>query len=154
MAKNTSLKRQAVKYIRDGVKSNYPEKVECAVCSTKEDLELHHYHTVSILFRHWVDKHKHPVSTPEEIMGVRDLFYKEFWDELTVDVVTLCNKHHVQLHSVYGANPALHTTDKQRNWVDLQKRKLSGEYSGSRDTSNLQNRWSEKNYEKVLELWG
>lgn len=155
MAANTSLKRQVVKYIRDGVKSNYPERVECAICSTKEELELHHYSTVSILFREWLASTNYTINSPEDVMEIRGEFYEKYWDELTVDVVTLCNTHHVRLHSIYGANPALSTVEKQKNWVDLQNRKFNGEeVSSVSSNSKVGKLWHNVESDKLLKLWG
>jgi len=124
MAANTNkLKRAHIKYIRDGVKTHYPERVECAVCGTKEDLELHHYNSVSLLFWAWQKRKGYPVDTVDQIMDIRDEFYDTYWDELVKLVVTLCAKHHSQLHQIYGPIPALNTARKQERWVHIQRRK-------------------------------
>lgn len=116
MAKNTN-KRTATKHIRDGIKSNYQKGDKCEVCGISEDLELHHYHTVSLLLDQYCSRNGIVLKTDEDALAMRDEFYKAHWHELVDDMATLCNKHHVQLHSIYGKQPSLSTVDKQRNWV-------------------------------------
>ena len=127
MAKNTGdLKRTKYKYIRDGIKSNYVYKSECEVCGCSSDLELHHPNTVSLLFDNWCSARGVVVNTVDEVMAIRDDFYKDHWNELVVDVMTLCNTHHKALHKIYGIQPSLATADKQRNWVKRLRDKNSG----------------------------
>ena len=45
----TKLKRLPTKYVRDRAKSAYNKGTECFVCTTAEELEFHHFYTVSIL---------------------------------------------------------------------------------------------------------
>lgn len=122
MATNTN-KRVATKHIRDGIKSNYNKKSNCEICGTENDLELHHYHTVSLLLKTYANENGIPISTDEQVLAMRDDFYKQHWHELVEDTVTLCNTHHVQLHKIYSQEPALNTASKQRNWVKLQRNK-------------------------------
>jgi hypothetical protein len=116
MAKNTN-KRTATKHIRDGIKSNYTKGTECAICGTEEDLEMHHYHTVSLLLDKYCREQGISLVTDEDAISMRDDFYKAHWNELVEDMVTLCSAHHIQLHSVYGKQPSLSTVVKQRHWV-------------------------------------
>ena len=128
MAKNTGkLKRTVYRYIRDGIKSNYVYKECCEICGTKEDLELHHPNTVSLLFDEFCKKRGISVSTEDEVLAIREDFYKEHWFELVEDVMTLCNTHHKALHKVYGSQPPLATAEKQRKWVE----RLSGKAPSS-----------------------
>lgn len=122
MAKNKN-KRVAVKHIRDGIKSNYTKKDHCEICGTEHDLELHHYHTVSLLLKKYAKENGIPISTDEEVLAMRDGFYEKHWHELVEDTVTLCNSHHVKLHRIYSQEPDLSTAAKQRNWVEVQKGK-------------------------------
>lgn len=134
MAANTK-KRVAVKHIRDGIKSNYKKDCKCAICSTDEKLELHHYTTVSILFKNYVEEHNIPVDTDEEVRAMRDDFYKMYWYELVDYTVTLCEAHHRQLHSIYGREPPLHTAKKQERWVEKQRDKAEGRATKGRFAS-------------------
>ncbi len=133
MAKNTGkgddLKRTVYKYIRDGVKSNYVKNDVCEICGTMEDLELHHPHTLSLVFDAYCEERGLAVKSVEEVMAMRDEFYEAHWNELVVDVLTLCNTHHKALHKTYGAQPALSTASKQREWVKRIKDKLEGKDS-------------------------
>ncbi|ARQ96295.1 hypothetical protein [Salmonella phage Stp1] len=49
MASNVKYKRDAISLMRDGIKSQYKKDSQCAICGCAEELELHHYHTVSLL---------------------------------------------------------------------------------------------------------
>jgi|TARA_R100001443_G_scaffold110913_1_gene123195 hypothetical protein len=134
MAANTK-KRVAVKHIRDGIKSNYKKDCKCAICSTEEKLELHHYTTVSTLFKNYVEEHNIPVDTDEEVRAMRDDFYKMYWYELVDYTVTLCEEHHRKLHSIYGREPPLHTAKKQERWVEKQRDKAEGKTTKGRFAS-------------------
>lgn len=130
MAKNTgSGERTAIRWLRDGVKSNYVKGPECECCGSNEDLELHHPHTFSLVFEEYCKKTGLTVEGKDEVLAMRDEFYKAHWNELVVDVLTLCSTHHKLLHKIYGSQPALSTASKQREWVERLKGKLSGRMS-------------------------
>ena len=126
MAKNTGNARIPVKWIRDGAKSAYDKKDSCYICGTTADLELHHTHSITLLLEKWVKENMVDISTDEAVLAIRDQFIDEHRKEIYDDVYTLCNKHHVALHSIYGAKPSLSTADKQSRWVELQKDKYNG----------------------------
>lgn len=119
MAKNTdsSNKRYATKWIRDKAKAAYVKQETCAICGTKEDLELHHLASVTVLLNKWADAKGYDISTDEGVLEVRDEFIEQHHTELYDDVYTLCNKHHVRLHGVYGKAPPLNSAQKQRRWI-------------------------------------
>lgn len=127
MAKNTGNNRIPVKWVRDRAKSAYEKQSECYICGTSNDLELHHTHSVTILLENWAKEKGYDISTDEGILAVRDEFIAEHRREIYEAVYTLCNKHHVRLHSVYGKKPPLHTADKQERWIERQKARASGE---------------------------
>jgi len=116
----TKLKRLPTKYVRDRAKSAYNKGTECFVCTTAEELEFHHFYTVSILLNTWIRKNR---LDPENILDFRDRFIEEHKTELYDETVTLCKNHHASLHMVYGKNPALGTAPKQKKWVEIQKEK-------------------------------
>lgn len=126
MAKNTGMKRIPVKFVRDKAKSAYEKASECFICGTTEDLELHHTHSITLLLENWVKLKKYDISTDEGILAVRDEFIEEHHKQIYEDVYTLCNKHHVKLHGVYGKSPALHTAEKQGRWIERQKASFTG----------------------------
>jgi hypothetical protein len=123
MAKNTNNNRIPVKWVRDKAKAAYDKKEYCYICNSKEDLELHHLASVTILLNTWADTNSHDISTDEGILTVRDEFIEVHHKEIYDDVFTLCNKHHVKLHGVYGKAPAVHSAEKQRRWIAIQKTK-------------------------------
>ena len=126
MATNTnSLMRLEVKYIRDGIKARYPDKFECRICGTTDDLENHHYHTVTLLWNQFKKVNGITIKDADHIMEVRNSFYEQYLDKLISpeEVVCLCNTHHLKLHSIYGKDPSLATAEKQKRWVDIQRGK-------------------------------
>lgn len=125
MAANTK-KRTAIKYIRDGIKQQYDKGSYCEICGTDDTLEFHHYHTVAFVLENYAKEEGILLDTTEQILAMRDEFYKKHWYELVTDAVTLCNKHHTQLHGIYGQKPLLSTVDKQRNWVKKMHGKANG----------------------------
>lgn len=124
MAKNTSNNRIPVKWVRDRAKAAYVKKDTCSICGSKQDLELHHLHSITVLLNTWSDRKNYDISTDDGILAVRDEFIEEHKVELYDMVYTLCNKHHVKLHAVYGKAPSPHSVDKQRSWIEKQKAKL------------------------------
>lgn len=124
MAKNTN-KRIPVKWIRDRAKSAYEKQGTCYVCGTVEDLELHHTHSITLLLERWIEKTGRDFSTDEAVLENRDEFIDNHRKEIYDDVYTLCNRHHVALHSVYGKAPPLSSAQKQGNWIETQKAKAT-----------------------------
>jgi len=122
MAKNTN-NRIPVKWVRDKAKAAYEKKSECFVCDKTEDLELHHLHSVTILLETWAERKGYDISSDEGILAVRDEFIQEHHHELYEQVYTLCNKHHVALHSVYGKAPKPGSEAKQARWIGIQREK-------------------------------
>lgn len=50
------MARIPVKWIRDKAKSAYRKRSECYICSSKENLELHHTHSISQLLDKYCDE--------------------------------------------------------------------------------------------------
>jgi hypothetical protein len=117
------LKRDFTKYVRDGAKARYNKETYCEICGTIEELEFHHYKTLSVLVNAWVKKNKLNINTAEKAMKQRDVFISEHEDELYKHTVTLCKEHHSALHKVYGKNPSLGVAKKEERWVIRQKEK-------------------------------
>lgn len=127
MAKNTN-KRIPVKWVRDRAKAAYEKKSMCFICDSEKDLELHHLHSITILLETWADRKGYDISTDEGILAVRDEFIAEHKIELYEKVYTLCNPHHVALHSIYGKAPQPGSEPKQQRWIELQREKhVSGD---------------------------
>lgn len=126
MAKNTENKRIAVKHVRDKAKAAYDKKDSCYICGTGGDLELHHFHSITILLESWATRKHYDISTDAGILEVRDEFIAEHQTELYDLVRTLCNKHHVALHRIFGKAPPAGSAERQARWVDIQRDKVSG----------------------------
>ena len=114
------LKRYAMKYVRDKAKSRYKKGDSCRICGSTEMLDFHHYYTLTMLLDRWLKikiKERPTHYTDEYVIVWRDEFIEDHNVELYDEAVTLCHKHHLQLHSIYGKNPGLHTAEKQKNWI-------------------------------------
>lgn len=128
MAKNTNTpnKRISCKWVRDKAKAAYVKKEFCHICGSDKDLELHHLHSITILLETWAHNKGYDISTDEGILAVRDEFIEQHHIELYDQVVTLCNRHHVALHSIYGKAPTPSSVPKQEKWLETQKAKAEG----------------------------
>ena len=125
MAANTK-KRDIVKYTRDGIKQNYKKQKHCAICSSNQNLELHHYHSVKLVVDQFISTNNLPEpETEDECISIRESIYKEQWYELVEDTVTLCQEHHKELHRIYGVTPLLNTAEAQKTWVLKRNAKAS-----------------------------
>jgi 5-methylcytosine-specific restriction endonuclease McrA len=122
MAKNTN-KRIPVKWVRDRAKAAYEKQQTCYVCGTTHDLELHHLHSITVLLETWAQRCGYDISTDEGILAVRDEFIEQHHAELYEQVYTLCNRHHVALHGVYGKTPKPGSEPKQQHWIERQREK-------------------------------
>ena len=129
MAVNTN-KRVAIKWIRDKAKSAYEKQSTCYICNTTHELELHHLHSVNYLLESWAKLNKLDISTDEAVLAIRDRFISEHHAEIYELVYTLCNRHHVQLHGIYGKSPLPSSVAKQQHWIEIQRQKhITGESS-------------------------
>jgi hypothetical protein len=126
MAKNTGNNRIPVKWVRDKAKAAYEKKSFCHICATFDDLELHHTHSITLLLNDWASRKQYDISTDDGILAVRDEFIAEHQKEIYEDVYTLCNKHHVALHAIYGKAPSPASASKQGVWIEKQRAKFEG----------------------------
>lgn len=122
MAVNTN-KRVAIKHVRDRAKSAYEKQKFCYICSSTEELELHHTTSLTLLLDKWSIETGNSIKTDEEVIAIRDEFIAAHHSEIYEKVYTLCNMHHQALHRIFGKAPLLNTSDKQSRWIDIQKTK-------------------------------
>lgn len=121
----TDLKRDEIKYIRDYCKSGYKKDTKCYICSTDKDLELHHYYTLTLLWKKWKKENNVVINNAVNIYKYREIFKEDHYKEIYEYVVTLCKYHHKdKLHKIYGKAPTLNTAEKQMRWVNKQKDKV------------------------------
>ena len=125
MSTNTN-KRVAVKWIRDRAKSAYQKQDRCFVCGTGVDLELHHLASINYLLETWAKRFGHDITTDNGVLAIRDQFIEQHHQEIYVDVFTLCNRHHVELHGVYGKSPLPHTVALQQRWLERRRDQAAG----------------------------
>lgn len=119
----STLLREEIKYIRDRAKAKYNKGTICEVCGTSEQLDFHHYYTMTPLWNKWKKERSLVIRTVDDILAVRDEFISDQHDKVYNETVTLCRTHHALLHSVYGKDPSLATAEKQKNWVRIQREK-------------------------------
>jgi len=122
-------KRLAVKWVRDGIKRRYKKAEECALCGTTDELQFHHFYSVTLLFEKWLKENNLKVDTDDDVLAVRERFSEEHKKELFDETVTLCkHDHNERLHKIYGITPPLSTAEKQKRWISIQAAKLGRTY--------------------------
>jgi hypothetical protein len=127
MANNTRA-RLPVKWIRDMNKTRYQKGDSCAICGTSENIEFHHYYSLTLLFEKWVKANNLTINNDDDVLNIREQFSNEHKRELFGEVVDLCKAHHARLHDIYGVTPLLHTAEKQKRWVGIQAEKHGIKY--------------------------
>lgn len=121
----TALKRFPIKYIRDYIKKDYKLRDCCYICSSTQQLELHHLYSLSELFNQWCTVQKiYEVASEEQMFELRVRFAADESDRLSNEhLYTLCSKHHKQLHNLYGQRYPNYLVPKVKNWIYIQKGK-------------------------------
>jgi len=120
------LKRDLVKYVRDKAKSKYKKSNNCYICGDTEHLDFHHYYGLTELLETWLKQKKITIEKEQDILALRESFIDDNYDKVYDYTVTLCHKHHLRLHSIYGKRPKLITAEKQNKWVEIQREKQHG----------------------------
>ena len=121
----TDLIRDEIKYVRDGAKAAYAKSAHCYICGTTEELQFHHFYSMTLLWNKWKKENSIEIENVDDIMNVRDNFVEDHHDEVYNQTVTLCKYHHMErLHKIYGKVPLLSTAMKQKRWCDKQKVKF------------------------------
>jgi hypothetical protein len=122
----TDLKRDEIKYVRDISKSAYKKDNSCYICETDEELQFHHFYSMTLLWEKWKKLNSIVINNVEDILEHREQFKIDHHHEIYNETITLCKFHHMEkLHKVYGKVPALSTAMKQKRWCDKQKEKYS-----------------------------
>ena len=121
-----NLKRDLVKYVRDKAKSQYKKASACYICGSTEQLDFHHFYGLTELLETWIKEKNIIIETEQDILELRESFIDENKTKLYKNTVTLCHKHHLRLHSIYGKRPKLITAEKQQKWVEIQRDKQYG----------------------------
>lgn len=123
----TDLKRDEIKYIRDLSKSAYKKDTECYICGKTDNLQFHHYYSMTELWNKFKRKARVVINNVEDILIYREQFKSAHHTEIYDEVVTLCKYHHMErLHKIYGKSPSLATANKQKRWVDIRREKEYG----------------------------
>ena len=120
----TDLKRDEIKYIRDLAKSAYKKAEKCYICDTTENLQFHHFYSMTLLWNKWKKENGIKIESVDDILKYRNDFKFDHEKEIYIDTVTLCKFHHMEkLHKIYGKVPSLATAEKQKRWCDKQREK-------------------------------
>jgi len=120
----SDLKRDEVKYIRDISKSAYKKDTECFICGVTDDLQFHHFYSITALWNKWKRNNKVIIKDVDDILTHREDFRDEHHNEIYNETVTLCKACHMnKLHKIYGKTPTLATALKQKRWCSKQKEK-------------------------------
>lgn len=123
----SELKRDEIKYIRDLSKSSYKKDTECRICGSKENLQFHHYYSLTALWNKFKKKVGFSIESVQDILDRREQFKSAHHTEIYEETVTLCKFHHMErLHKIYGKSPSLATAKKQKRWVEIQREKEQG----------------------------
>lgn len=125
------LRRDEIKYVRDLSKSAYKKDTECFICGSEENLQFHHFYSMTLLWNAWKRKNGVKISCVDDILKHREQFKEDHREEIYDKTVTLCKYHHMErLHKIYGKTPRLATAKKQERWCEIQKQKYIGEKNG------------------------
>lgn len=125
------MKRDEIKYVRDISKSAYKKEDSCYICDVTEDLQFHHYTSMTLLWNKWKRDNNITINNVDDILEHREVFKEEFHEEIYNKTVTLCKHCHMdRLHKIYGKVPALITADKQERWVEKQRKKQQEKLNG------------------------
>lgn len=120
----SDLIRDEIKYIRDAAKAAYKKGDECFICGTTENLQFHHYYSLTELWNKFKKKAKAEINNVEDILVYRDQFISAHHTQVYDETVTLCKHCHMEkLHKIYGKKPSLATAMKQKRWAQKQRDK-------------------------------
>jgi len=76
-----TLLRDPIKYVRDRAKARYKKGAQCEICGTTENLDFHHYYTMTPLFNKWCKMKGYAVKVVDDILKIRDEFISEEEDK-------------------------------------------------------------------------
>lgn len=128
--------RLPVKWIRDGIKSNYKEREPCFICGSEENIELHHIYSVSELWNVWLRDKRIAISCDDDVIANRAQFELDNQDKLSNDnLYSLCKSHHLRLHQIYGKSYSNYMGDRVRNWLHQQRDKYGDKQKWQEDQS-------------------
>lgn len=122
----SDTKRCIIKYVRDFIKKDYTKNTECYICGSSEKLEFHHIYSISELFNLWCQNKEIDLEdiSVADITKIRVPFYKDNIEFLS-KAVTLCKKHHLFLHNLYGQRYSNYIAIKVEKWLNIQKLKYN-----------------------------
>lgn len=121
------LKRHISSYVRDGIKAKYYKlkEDECYMCPQNICLEVHHFFSLSRLFKDWCSENNVIMSSivfVEQIERLRTKFYEDKKEELSL-VRTVCQNCHDKIESIYGKTPHHSKIPAMLEYMDIQKKK-------------------------------
>ena len=121
------FKRDLIKYCRDKAKSDYKKEEDCFICGSTDELQFHHFYSMTPLLEKFLKKTKVEITCEDDILVYRDQFISAHHTEIYEKTVTLCKSCHMgELHRIYGKSPSLATAGKQERWAQRQRDKRLG----------------------------
>lgn len=130
----TKAKRPQVKWVRDGMKSNYKEREPCFICGSTQNIELHHIYSVSELWNTWLREKRIEITCDDDVISNRKQFEADNEQFLNNDnLYSLCKQHHLRLHQIYGKSYSNYMGERVRTWIYKQREKYGGNQQWQQD---------------------
>ena len=76
------LKRDEIKYVRDLAKSSYQKDKKCFICGKTEELQFHHFYSLTLLWEKWKRINKIQINSVDDILIERENFKGIFYREI------------------------------------------------------------------------
>lgn len=121
--KNSDLKRDVIKLIRDKAKHGYNKTGICEICNSTDGVDFHHFYSMTGMLEKYIKDNQLTLTCTEDVLAIREEFIATHSNEIYNETANLCHRCHEQLHRLYGKRPALNTAMKQKRWVQIQKDK-------------------------------
>jgi len=122
-----SKEKLFVKFIRAKAKGEYHKykKDKCWVCGGTDKLELHHVYPLSHIIHDWLEKKG--IKNPENSTELREEILNDVKDKIfnPENLLTLCKKHHTNVHSLFGKTYGAKMAEKVKKYLTKQKEKLN-----------------------------
>ena len=106
---------------------NIRNQSNCYIVATQIDLDFHHYYGLTELLETWLKQKKIIIEKEQDILALRESFIDETLDKVYDYTVTLCHKHHLRLHSIYGKTTQIdHSRETKKMGRDTERKTWHG----------------------------
>ncbi len=115
-----------VKKVRARAKTQYHKlkQMECFVCGSSTNLELHHVIPLSVIIKEYLNQKEGGGKTDEKLVSLILEECTEIF--MPKNCITLCKIHHSSLHNLFGMSYSRKTAEKTRTYLIKQKEKVYG----------------------------